>query len=156
MPWCNQVLLSREEVGCSALHNLNVPALCFHQVKEWGRLRNCLWDTKSCSSMRWGRHKIVCPLKFSHRLLLPLSHNPQISSILLSQSQDLAHPGDEAVLPGRHLARVRGKVLVIAVVLQVTWARVESKVLSWMMVVTMTSAHDDLGVECQFTDQTQT
>ena len=126
MPWCNQVLLGREEVSCSTLHNLNVPALCFHQIKEWGRLRNCLWNTESRSSMRWGRHKIVCPLKFSHRLLLPLTHNPQVSAVLLSQSQDLSHPSDEAILPGRHLARVWGKVLVIAVMLQVRLARVKS------------------------------
>ena len=43
-----------------------------------------------------------------------------------------------------------GKVLMIAMVLQVRLARVESKVLSWMMVVAMTPAHDNLGVEYQY------
>ena len=43
-----------------------------------------------------------------------------------------------------------GKVLMIAMVLQVRLARVESKVLSWMMVVGMTPAHDNLRVEYQY------
>ena len=149
MPWGNQVLLGWEEVSSTALHNLNVTPLSFHQVEKGGGLRNCLWDAKGCSCVRGRRHQIICLLKFSHCLLLPLSHNPQVGAVLLSQSQDLTHPGNEAILPGGHLARVWGKVLVIAVVLQVRLAWMESKVLSWMMVMAMTPAHDNLQEEDQ-------
>ena len=152
LPWRDQVLLRWEEVSCAALHNLNVPALRLHQIKEGGGLGNCLWDTKGCSCVCRRRHQIICPLKFSHGLLLPLSHHPQVGAVLLSQSQDLSHPGDKAVLPGRHLARVWGKVLVVAMVLQVRLTRMESKMLSWMMVVPMTPAHDNLGEGYQYKD----
>ena len=152
LPWSNQVLLSWEEVGCTTLHNLNVPTLRFHKIKEGGGLGNSLWDAKGCSCVCRRRHQIICSLKFPHGLLLPLSYDPQVSTVLLSQSQNLTHPGDEAVLPRRHLARVWGKVLVVAMVLHVRLARMESKMLSWMMVVPMTPAHDNLEVEYQYKD----
>ena len=120
------MLLGWEERSCSPLHHLNISALCFNQIEEGGRLRNCLRNTKGCSSVRWSRHQIVRPLQFSHCLLLSLPHNPQVGAILLPQSQNLTHPGDEAILPRRHLARVWGKVLVVAVVLEMRLARVES------------------------------
>ena len=83
-------------------------------------------------------------------MLLPLPYDPQVSAILLSQSKDLTHPGNEAVLPRRHLARVWGKVLVVAVVLQVRLARMEAEMLAWMMVVPMTPAHNNLEVKYQY------
>ena len=43
-----------------------------------------------------------------------------------------------------------GKVLVVAVVLQVRLARMEAEMLAWMMVVPMTPAHNNLEVKYQY------
>merc|ERR1719205_561956 len=87
------------------LNNVDIPPLCFQQVKERCRLRNCLRNAKSSDTIIVPKRSnrmigLLLLLQLPDSLLLPLPDHPQVDPVLLPQPQDLPHPLDETILPG--------------------------------------------------------